>query len=368
MIETTLCYVEQDGKYLMLYRNKKRNDPNAGKWIGVGGKLEPGETREACLLREVREETGLELTEYAYRGRIFFLPDTWEAEIMYLYTATGFQGELKKDCPEGELRWVKVEDIPSLNLWEGDHYFLKELLSGTPEMEMELRYHGDALVSVVSRPVLKRENATTLCDKKFLNLYDLDYYSGTHYYLASRRKKDDLIALKTREELKDVRPDAVGCVVVVKVAGEEPELLLLREMRYATGQFILGVPAGLIDAEDLEKENPVFETAIRELQEETGITFREDTDEIKLINPFLFSTPGMTDESNAMVQITLNREDMPSLTRDGNVGGECIEGFSRFTKEEAWALLRSGTDEDGVYYSTYTWIALMTFVSEAWES
>ena len=201
MIETTLCYIEQDGKYLMLYRNKKPSDPNAGKWIGVGGKLEPGETKEECLLREVREETGLELTEYAYRGKIFFLPDTWEDEIMYLYVATGFRGELTSSCPEGELRWIPKEEITALPLWEGDRYFLKELIQGTEEMEMELRYHGEELVSVTSRPVLKRENVTELTDKKFLKLYDLSYYPGRHYFVASRHDKEDLVAIKGSEEL-----------------------------------------------------------------------------------------------------------------------------------------------------------------------
>ena len=269
---------------------------NEGKWIGVGGKLEPGETKEECLLREVREETGLELTEYAYRGKIFFLPDTWEDEIMYLYTATAFQGQLLDSCNEGELKWIPKEEIESLPLWEGDRYFLRELIRGTEEIEMELRYHGEKLVSVASRPVLRKENVTELVHKKFLNMYDYSYYPGRHYFVTSRRDINDLIALKGDEELKQTKPDAVGCVVILKCEGKEPRLLLAREMRYATGQFLLGVPAGLIDPEDLGTPEPVFSSAIRELSEETGIQFGE-TDEIKMVNPFLFSTPGMTDES-----------------------------------------------------------------------
>ena len=385
MIETTLCYVEQDGKYLMLYRNKKQQDPNAGKWIGVGGKLEPGETPEECLLREVREETGLELTEYQYRGRIAFLPDTWEDEIMYLYTATGFhrasrgeegrncsEGELPGggeegwDCPEGELRWVRFEEIPNLNLWEGDRYFLKELLEGKNDIEMELHYHGDELVSAVSKPVLKKENVTELLDKKFLNLYDYSYYPGRHYFVATRRAKDDLVALKDAKAFREMQPDAVGCVVILECKGEEPRLLLAREMRFATGQFLLGVPAGLLDPEDKDEEEPIFTAAIRELSEETGLDFGEH-DEIKFVNRFLFSSPGMTDESNAMVQITLRREEMPTLTQAGTVGGECIGGYNLYTKEEALELLKKGTDEVGIYYSVYTWIALMTFVSGIWK-
>jgi len=366
MINTTLCYVEQDGKYLMLCRNKKKQDLNAGKWIGVGGKFEPGETAEECLLREVWEETGLTLTEYAFRGRIFFLSDTWEDEIMYLYTATGFQGELITDCPEGELKWIPKDEIFSLNLWEGDKYFLWELLKGTKEMEMELSYHGDDLVSATNRPILKAENVETLKDARFLKAYDLKYQPGSHYYVASRRDREDLVALKNGEEFRRMTPDAVGCVVIIKITGKEPRLLLLREMRFATGQFLLGVAAGLIDPEDLETEEPIFRTAIRELKEETGLDFTEK-DEIKMINPFLFSSPGMTDESNAMVQITINRDEEPVLTQAGTVGGECIGGYAFYGKDEAKKLLMTGTDESGIFYSTYTWIALMTFVSGVWE-
>lgn len=366
MINTTLCYLEQDGKYLMLCRNKKKQDLNAGKWIGVGGKFEAGETPEECLLREVREETGLELTEYTFHGKIFFLSDTWEDEVMYLYTATGFRGEICEDCPEGDLKWVPKEEILSMNLWEGDKYFLRELIKGTGEMEMELRYEGDKLVGYVNRPVLKAENVDTLLDARFIRTYDLKYQPGSHYFLASRRSKDELVALKDEAQLRALKPDAVGCIVIIKVAGKEPRLLLLREMRFATGQFLLGVPAGLIDPEDLETEEPVFRTAIRELKEETGLDFTEK-DEIKMVNPFLFSSPGMTDESNAMVQITINRDEEPTLTQAGTVGGECIGGYAHYVKDEAKKLLMTGTDESGIYYSTYTWIALMTFVSGAWE-
>ena len=152
MKETTLCYIELDGKYLMLYRNKKPQDPNAGKWIGVGGKLEEGETPEQCLVREVREETGLELKKFRCRGKIFFRSDHWEDEIMYLYTATEFQGEILKDCSEGELRWIPFEEIPGLKLWEGDRIFLKELLAGRDDIQLELRYEGEKLVSVQASP------------------------------------------------------------------------------------------------------------------------------------------------------------------------------------------------------------------------
>ncbi len=155
MKKTTLCYIERDGAYLMLYRNKKLQDPNEGKWIGVGGKLEAEETPEQCLLREVREETGLELLQYQYRGEILFLSDRWEDEIMYLYTATEFQGELLENCDEGELRWVPFSEIPGLKLWEGDRIFLKELLAGRKDLQIELRYEGDRLISATEGPARK---------------------------------------------------------------------------------------------------------------------------------------------------------------------------------------------------------------------
>lgn len=151
MIETTLCYIEQDGQYLMLHRVKKKQDPNEGKWIGVGGKLEPGETPEECLLREVREETHLELDAYEKCGEIFFSAEGWEEELMHLYTATKFHGSLCEECNEGELRWVPFQDIPTLSLWEGDRVFLADLLEGKRDIRLELYYQGDKLIRQIRK-------------------------------------------------------------------------------------------------------------------------------------------------------------------------------------------------------------------------
>jgi len=147
-INTTLCYIEKDGKYLMMLRNKKENDLNEGKWIGIGGKFEPGETSEQCLLREVREETGLILTDYKLRGIIGFVSDRWDDENMYLYTASGFEGELNTDCNEGELRWIDKDKVMDLNLWEGDRLFLPRLINGESDINMTLHYEGDVLKKV----------------------------------------------------------------------------------------------------------------------------------------------------------------------------------------------------------------------------
>lgn len=145
MIVSTLCYIEKDDSYLMLHRIKKEHDVNEGKWIGVGGKIISGEAPEECLLREVKEETGLTLSSYKLRGVITFASEGWEDEIIFLYTSDEFSGELS-DCNEGELKWIKKEDLFSLNLWEGDKIFLKLLFDDAPFFSLKLSYKGDELV------------------------------------------------------------------------------------------------------------------------------------------------------------------------------------------------------------------------------
>lgn len=142
---TTLCYIEKDGCYLMLHRTKKEVDINKEKWIGIGGKFEEDESPEECLLREAMEETGLKLTSYRLRGIITFLSDRWYTEYMFLYTADGFEGELK-ECDEGTLKWVQKEDVDKLNLWEGDRIFLDLLKQEVPCFSLKLQYEGDKLV------------------------------------------------------------------------------------------------------------------------------------------------------------------------------------------------------------------------------
>ena len=148
MKRTTICYIEKENQYLMLYRNKKKEDYNKGKWIGIGGKIESGETPEQCILREVKEETGLTLTAYQYRGIIRFTFDLWEDEEMYLYTATDFEGELNKECSEGELAWCPINEVMNLNTWEGDRIFLQKLIDGETGIDLTLHYKGDELVDV----------------------------------------------------------------------------------------------------------------------------------------------------------------------------------------------------------------------------
>ena len=145
MIDTTLCYIKKEGSWLLLYRNKKENDLNEGKWIGVGGKCEPGETPEQCVRRETLEETGLTLGKVCCRGVVHFRSDTWEDEEMYLYTSEEFSGELDENCAEGTLAWIPEDQVMSLPMWEGDRLFLTRMLAGETQIELTLRYEGDRL-------------------------------------------------------------------------------------------------------------------------------------------------------------------------------------------------------------------------------
>lgn len=141
MRNTTLCYVLRGEKVLMLHRVKKENDENKDKWIGIGGKFEENETPDECLLREAKEETGLTLTDWRCRGVVTFLSQQWGGEFMYLFTADGFEGELK-DCDEGDLQWVSRDFLNDLPMWEGDRIFLELLWQDAPFFLLKLRYEG----------------------------------------------------------------------------------------------------------------------------------------------------------------------------------------------------------------------------------
>ena len=148
MINTTLCYIEKDGKYLMLHRVKKVNDLNQDKWIGIGGKFEDKESPEECMIRETLEETGLNLINPEYRGILTFVSDKWPTEYIHLFYADEFSGELI-ECDEGNLEWVPIKDIYSLPLWEGDKIFLKLIEDKVPFFSLKLQYEGEALINAV---------------------------------------------------------------------------------------------------------------------------------------------------------------------------------------------------------------------------
>ena len=136
---TTLCYIEKDDSYLMLHRVKKEKDINKDKWIGVGGHFEEGESPEECLLREVKEETGLELTSFRLRGIVTFTTDMYPTEYMFLYTADAYEGEIT-ECSEGNLEWVKKREVYQLPVWEGDKVFFRLLEEEIPVFSLKLRY------------------------------------------------------------------------------------------------------------------------------------------------------------------------------------------------------------------------------------
>ena len=148
MKNTSLCYIEQNGRYLMLHRVKKEHDENRDKWIGIGGKFEPGESPEDCVLRETLEETGLRLTNYRYCGIITFVSDRWETEYMHLFHAAGFTGT-PRECDEGRLEWIEKERVLLLPQWAGDRIFLDLMQKNVPFFSLKLRYEGETLAEAV---------------------------------------------------------------------------------------------------------------------------------------------------------------------------------------------------------------------------
>lgn len=164
MKNTTLCYLEKNGAYLMLHRVKKKNDVNAGKWVGVGGHFEEGESPYDCAVREIFEETGFVPAALVYRGVVTFVSDEWETEQMHLFTSDDFLGEdayprytggeeTATDCIEGNLAWVEKPRVLSLPLWEGDRVFLSLLEKNEPFFSLKLVYRGDALVSAIKNGI-----------------------------------------------------------------------------------------------------------------------------------------------------------------------------------------------------------------------
>ena len=148
MRNTTLVHLEKDGCYLMLHRVRKEADENRDKWVGIGGKFEPGESPEDCALREVLEETGLTMHSWRYRGIVTFVSDEWGTEYMHLFHSDDFSGSLK-DCDEGDLEWVDKQRVLHLPIWEGDKIFLRLLDTDDPFFSLKLCYSGDRLTAAV---------------------------------------------------------------------------------------------------------------------------------------------------------------------------------------------------------------------------
>ena len=149
MKNTTLCYVEKNGKYLMIHRVKKVNDINKDKWVGVGGKFEERETPFDCIRREMLEETGLIPNKLNYRGLVTFISNEFGTEYMHLFHTDDFSGKLFEECTEGDLEWIDKDKITDLPLWEGDKIFLDLIRQDVPFFSLKLVYEGSKLVSHV---------------------------------------------------------------------------------------------------------------------------------------------------------------------------------------------------------------------------
>lgn len=247
---TTLCYIEKENKYLMLHRVKKKVDVNKDKWIGIGGHFERGESPEECLLREAKEETGLTLTGWQFRGIVTFQAEGWDTEYMCLYTADRFEGELIS-CEEGTLEWVEKDRLTSLNLWEGDKIFLKLLAEGAPFFSLKLRYAGDRLLEAVldGKPMelldVRREDGSLTGEvrERTIAHENGDLHGTAHVWIVRRTAQGAWeVLLQKRSRNKDSFP---GCYDASS-AGH--------------------IPAG----------SDYRESALRELEEELGITAAEE--------------------------------------------------------------------------------------------
>ncbi len=219
------------------------------------------------------------------------------------------------------------------------------------------------------KPDIRKETIETCFSSKYLNVFDYRYAPGAHYYNGTRRSLDRLAALQGEEAFREMLPDAVSCIVILEQPQKEPLLLLTREFRYPAGRFLLGVPAGLIDASDDQgdRTETIYNAVRRELREETGLVLGEE-DELTLVNPLAFSSPGLTDESNALVCVRARVKDLDFLTSEGTEASELFEGYLPTGLSEAREYLQNGRDRDGNFYSMYTWAALVWFVSGMWKS
>lgn len=248
---STLCYIEQDGRYLMLHRTVKKNDVNKDKWIGVGGHFEQDESPEECLLREVWEETGYTLTSYRYRGLVTFVSGNGVTEYMSLFTADGFVGE-PIPCDDGELEWVDIEDVWNLNIWEGDKIFFRLMDEEEEFFSLKLVYDGhDKLVSAAlnGKPmelfdILNPDGSKTgIVRERGVAHREGSLHATAHIWVVRKNHKSGYdVLLQKRSACKDSNP---GCYDISS--------------------------AGHVASGDT-----VIESAVREIKEELGITASEE--------------------------------------------------------------------------------------------
>ena len=208
---------------------------------------------------------------------------------------------------------------------------------------------------------INKDLIETLYGTRFLNFYDLQYAENKHYFEASRRGKDELVVKKTDLQFREMLPDAVTIAVVLHLPGNETRLLMSYEYRYPAGQYLLSPVAGLLDPEDQNSADPLVNAAVREIREETGLTVKE-SDRVSVLNPCAFSSPGMTDESNAFLCAEIFLDGLDDLNQNGAVGSELFDGFELLDRERAKEVFRTGRDEHGNFYSLATWMVLGIFL------
>ena len=202
---------------------------------------------------------------------------------------------------------------------------------------------------------------------RFVKLYELSYEEGYRYFEASRRDAADLLATKGEEELLHALPDAVSACLVVEVPGEEPRMVLNYEYRYPTGQYVLGIPSGLIDARDYGEADPLVVAMTREIAEETGVRLGPD-DRIWVVNPLLFCSPGLTDESTALLCAVAQLNDLTALTHAGAEGSERFDSFELLTQAQVREVLARGLDPHGHPYPLVAWAAMAYFATGLWQT
>lgn len=243
-----------------------------------------------------------------------------------------------------------------------EDYFAQEFgLDATALANLRSRY-----LVTPDMPGIPTPLAYQMLDTPYIKVYDLAYADGTHYYDASRRGADCLRAIKCEKELSNLLPDAVSCCLVLALEDEEPRLVLFYEYRYPTGQYVLSAPSGLVDERDRARRDPLVAAMVREIREETGIIFGA-SDSIHIINPLLFNSPGMTDESAALICAIIRSLASAPLSQAGANGTERFGGFELVNREQAWALLREGRDRYGRPYPMVTWAALTYFATDQWK-
>ena len=242
-VNTTLIYIECGGEYLMLHRTKKENDCNRDKWIGIGGKFEEGESPEECALRETKEETGLALTSYRYRGIVTFVSDKWESEYMHLFTADGFEGTLK-DCDEGELAWIKKKDLLALPAWEGDKIFLRLLdenvsacLLGTP-----CRYDGKSKADARVQALVGKYEIVPVCPEQLGGL--------PTPRVPSERRGERVVTAGGRDVTEAYRRGAEAALALCQQNGCEAAVLKEKSPSCGCGQIYDGTFSSRLIAGD----------------------------------------------------------------------------------------------------------------------